>query len=53
MTTDVKLERRSESRVVITGVSQGQIVAMSRPDKQADAPKKEKKPGSAVQALPQ
>jgi hypothetical protein len=53
VTTDVKLERRSESRVVITGLSEGQIVAMSRPDKQADAPKKEKKAGSAVQALPQ
>jgi hypothetical protein len=39
--------------VVITGLAEGQIVAMSRPDKQADAPKKEKKAGSAVQALPQ
>jgi HlyD family secretion protein len=52
VTTDVKLERRSESRVVITGISEGQAVAMSRPDKQADAPRKEKKAGSAVQALP-
>lgn len=52
VTTDVKLERRSESKVVVTGLNQGQIVAMARPDKQGDAPKKEKKAGSAVQALP-
>jgi DNA-binding beta-propeller fold protein YncE len=49
--TDVKLERRSESRVVISGLAQGQVVAMARPDKQGDAAQKDKKGGNAAQAI--
>jgi len=49
--TDVKLERRSESRVVIAGLSEGQMVAMARPDKQGDSGQKEKKGGNAAQAI--
>jgi RND family efflux transporter MFP subunit len=50
-TTDVKLVRRSESQVVITGIAEGQQIALARPDRQKDKDK-EKKSGSAVQALP-
>jgi hypothetical protein len=53
VTTDVKLTRRSESRVVIAGIAEGQSVAMARPDKQADAKGGDKKAGSAVKAISQ
>ena len=49
-TQDVKLVRRSESQVVITGVNEGQVVALARPDQKKDKDK-EKKGGSAVQAI--
>jgi HlyD family secretion protein len=49
-TVDVKLVRRSESQVVITGVNEGQHVALARPDQKKDKDK-EKKSGSAVQAI--
>jgi HlyD family secretion protein len=49
-TLDVKLVRRSESQVVITGVNEGQQVALARPDQKKDSGK-EKKGGSAVQAI--
>jgi HlyD family secretion protein len=32
---DVKLVRRSESQAVITGIEEGQVVALARPDQQA------------------
>ncbi len=47
-TADVKLVRRSESQVVITGANEGQQVALARPDQKKD---KDKKAGSAVQAI--
>lgn len=49
-TADVKLVRRSESQVVITGTDEGQQVALARPDQKKDKDK-EKKAGSAVQAI--
>jgi hypothetical protein len=49
-TADVKLVRRSESQVVITGANEGQQVALARPDQKKDKDK-EKKGGSAVQAI--
>jgi HlyD family secretion protein len=49
-TLDVKLVRRSESQVVITGANEGQLVALARPDQKKSADK-EKKGGSAVQAI--
>ena len=52
-TTDVKLTRRSESRVVISGVPDGQMVAMARPDKKVETKGAEKKAGSAVKAISQ
>lgn len=46
---DVKLARRSESQVVLTGVSEGQVVALANPGQQnQNAPDK----GSAMKALP-
>jgi multidrug efflux pump subunit AcrA (membrane-fusion protein) len=48
-TSDVKLVRRSESQVVITGAKEGQVVALARPDQKND--QKEKKGGSAAQAI--
>jgi RND family efflux transporter MFP subunit len=48
---DVKLVRRSESQVVLTGVKEAQEVALASPDRSKE---KDKKPGSsATQALPQ
>ncbi len=47
--TDVKLVRRSESQVVLTGVKEGQLVALASPH-QAEAPKKGGG-SSATQAL--
>ena len=48
-TADVKLVRRSESQVVITGANPGTEVALARPDQKKDTGK-EKKP-SAAQAI--
>lgn len=46
---DVKLERRSESQVVVSGLNEGQVVALADPDQQ----QQQKKPaGGAAQALP-
>jgi multidrug efflux pump subunit AcrA (membrane-fusion protein) len=49
-TADVKLVRRSESQVVITGSNEGTQVALARPDQKKDTDK-EKKAGSAAQAI--
>jgi len=49
-TADVKLVRRSESQVVITGANEGTQVALARPDQKKDTDK-EKKAGSAAQAI--
>jgi HlyD family secretion protein len=45
---DVKLVRRSESEAAITGVKEGQVVALANPDQQTD----KKASGGALQALP-
>jgi hypothetical protein len=45
---DVKLVRRSESQVVLTGVSQAQVVALANPDQQA---RKTAGPSSALKAM--
>jgi multidrug efflux pump subunit AcrA (membrane-fusion protein) len=45
---DVKLVRRSESQVVITGLKEGQMVAMASPDQLA---KKDRRSGGAMKAL--
>lgn len=47
---DVKLERRSESQVVITGIKEGVQVALANPGEMA---KKSANKGGALQALPQ
>jgi HlyD family secretion protein len=47
---DVNLVRRSESQAVITGVSEGQIMALANPDQQAE--KKTGGSGGALQAIP-
>lgn len=47
--TDVKLERRSESQVVLSGIREGQVVAMASPDQQQQ---KGKPAAGAMQALP-
>jgi len=46
---DVTLVRRSESQVVLTGISEGALVAMSNPDQQS----KSAAPQSAMKALQQ
>jgi hypothetical protein len=46
---DVKLVRRSESKVVLEGLSEGQIVALANPDQMKAKPGA--KGGSAVQAI--
>lgn len=46
---DVKLVRRSESKVVLEGLSEGQVVALANPDQMKDKPGA--KGGSAVQAI--
>lgn len=51
-TADVKLVRRSESQVVITGLKEGQEVALARPDRSKEKDKDKKPPPSATQALP-
>jgi HlyD family secretion protein len=45
---DVKLERRNEMRVVVTGVKEGELVALSNPTETA----KKKAASGAMQALP-
>ena len=45
---DVNLVRRSESQVVLTGVHEGQVVALAGPDQQANQPAA---PASAAKAL--
>jgi hypothetical protein len=51
-THDVKLVRRSESQVVVTGLSEGQLVAMASPDRSKEKDKEKKPASSATQALP-
>ena len=51
-TQDVRLVRRSESQVVITGLKEGQEVALARPDRSKEKEKDKKPPPSATQALP-
>ncbi len=46
---DVKLVRRSESQVVITGIAEGQQVALANPDEQT---KKQAGASSAMKAIP-
>ena len=46
---DVKLVRRSESQAVITGIKEGQVVALANPDQQTG---KKAGAGGALQALP-
>jgi hypothetical protein len=46
---DVKMVRRSESQVVITGLAEGQAVALANPDEQT---KKESGASSATKAIP-
>jgi HlyD family secretion protein len=48
MPHDVSLVRRSESQAVISGINEGETVAMSNPDQQA---KPEGGPQSAMKAL--
>ena len=48
MPHDVKMVRRSESRVVLTGVREGQVVALANPDQMS---KKLETGGSAMKAL--
>ncbi len=50
---DVKLVRQSESQVVLTGLKEGQEVALASPDRQKDKEKEKKPANSATQALPQ
>lgn len=45
---DVKLVRRSDSQVVLTGVSEGQVVALANPDQST---KKKGPAGGALQAI--
>lgn len=45
---DVKLVQRSESQVVLTGVSEGQTVALANPEQQAQGPQSS---GGAMKAL--
>jgi len=46
---DVKLVRRGESQAVITGVAEGQLVALANPEQQTE---KKAGAGGALQALP-
>jgi HlyD family secretion protein len=50
-TADVKMVRRSESKVVLTGIKEGQEVALADPD-QNKKEKQDKGGASATQALP-
>jgi HlyD family secretion protein len=49
---DVKLVRQSESQVVLTGLKEGQEVALASPDRQKDKEKEKQPANSAAQALP-
>ena len=51
-TEDVKLVRRSESKVVLTGIKEGQAVALANPDQSKNKDKGDKPAPSATQALP-
>lgn len=51
-TQDVKLVRRSESQVVLTGINEGQQVALASPDRSKEKDKEKKPAPSATQALP-
>jgi RND family efflux transporter MFP subunit len=51
-TEDVKLVRRSESKVVLTGIREGQEVALANPDQSKEKDKGSKQAPSATQALP-
>jgi len=51
-THDVKLVRRSESKVVLTGIQDGQEVALANPDQSKEKDKEGKSAPSATQALP-
>jgi HlyD family secretion protein len=44
---DVKLVRRGESQAVITGVKEGQVVALANPEQRAE----KKSGGGALQAI--
>jgi multidrug efflux pump subunit AcrA (membrane-fusion protein) len=46
---DVKMVRRSEDKVVITGIQQGDLVAMASPEQSSEGPGAK---GGAMQALP-
>ena len=46
---DVKLVQRSESQVVLTGLREGQVVAMASPETERQNP--QAKGGSALKAL--
>ena len=50
MPHDVKLERRSESQAVISGIDEGALVAMSNPDQSTKTPAGQQ--NSAMKALP-
>lgn len=52
-TQDVNLVRRSESRVVLTGIKEGQEVALANPDQSKAKDQEKKSAPSATQALPQ
>ena len=45
---DVKLVRRSESQVVLTGIAEGRLVAMANPDQQAT---RQESGGGAMKAI--
>jgi hypothetical protein len=49
MPHDVKLERRSESQAVLSGIKEGEVVAMSNPDQATKTPGGEQ--NSAMKAL--
>lgn len=51
-TQDVKLVRRSESQVVLTGLSEGHEVALANPNRTKNANKDKQPAASATQALP-
>ncbi len=48
---DVKLVKRSESRVVLTGVKEGDLIALANPDQTREAAGKSDSKGGAMKAL--
>ncbi len=48
---DVKMVRRSESQVVLTGIQEGQVVALANPDQQNQSAQTKGPAGSAMKAL--